>query len=83
VVQDLPRLRVPTLLVIGQADRTAVGKALVSKEVAATMGDYPALGRRAAKAIPGAKLVEIEAVGHVPHFEARDRFLAALFEFLE
>lgn len=82
VVQDLPRLRVPTLLVIGLADRTAVGKALVPKEVAATMGDYPALGKRAARAIPGAKLVEIQGVGHVPHFEARDRFEAALVEFL-
>ncbi len=82
VVQDLPRLRVPTLLVVGLADRTAVGKALVPKEVAATLGDYPALGKRAAKAIPGARLVEIEGVGHIPHFEARERFEAVLLEFL-
>jgi len=82
VLQDLPRLRVPTLLVIGQADRTAVGRTSVPKEVAAALGDFPALGKRAAKAIPGARLVEIEGVGHVPHFEAPERFEAALLEFL-
>ena len=82
VVQDLPRLRVPTLLVVGLSDRTAVGKALVPKEVAATLGDYPALGKRAAEAIPGARLVEIAGVGHIPHFEARERFEAVLLEFL-
>jgi pimeloyl-ACP methyl ester carboxylesterase len=82
VVQDLPRLAVPTLVVVGLADRTAVGKASVPKAVAATLGDYPTLGRRAAKAIPGARLVEIEGVGHVPHFEARERFEAELLRFL-
>ncbi len=82
VVQDLPRLAVPTLLVVGLADRTAVGKGLVSKEVAARLGDYPVLGKRAAAAIPGARLVELEGVGHAPHLEAPDRFLAALLDFL-
>jgi pimeloyl-ACP methyl ester carboxylesterase len=83
VVQDLPRLAVPTLLVIGQADRTAVGRDAVSPEVRATLGRYPELGRRAQAAIPGAKLVELEGVGHIPHLEAADRFHAALLEFLK
>jgi pimeloyl-ACP methyl ester carboxylesterase len=82
VVQDLPRVKVPTLLVIGQADRTTLGRGTLSKEVLATLGQYPELGRRAQKAIPGAKLAEIEGVGHIPHLEAADRFQAALFGFL-
>ena len=82
VVQDLPRLHLPTLLVIGQSDRTFVGRGSVSKEVAATLGRYPELGRRAAAAIPGAKLVEIPDCGHVPHLEAASRFHQALLEFL-
>jgi pimeloyl-ACP methyl ester carboxylesterase len=82
VVHDLPRLRAPTLLVIGQADRTVVGRNIVSKEVLATMGRYPELGRRAAKAIPGAKLVEVPDVGHIPHLEAPDAFEKALVEFV-
>jgi len=82
VVQDLPRLRVPAMLVIGQEDRTTLGRGALPKEVLATLGQYPDLGKRAAKAIPGAKLVEIESVGHIPHLEAADRFNAVLVEFL-
>ncbi len=82
VVQDLPRLAVPTLLVIGQSDRTTLGRGSLPPEVLATLGRYPELGRRAAKAIPGARLVELDGVGHIPHLEAPDRFHAALLEFL-
>jgi pimeloyl-ACP methyl ester carboxylesterase len=82
VVHDLPRLRLPTLLVIGQSDRTFVGRGSVPKEVAATLGRYPELGRRAAAAIPGAQLVELPDCGHIPHLEAAPRFRQALLEFL-
>jgi pimeloyl-ACP methyl ester carboxylesterase len=82
VVQDLPRVAVPTLLVIGQSDRTTLGRGSLPPEVLATLGRYPELGRRGAKAIPGARLVELDGVGHIPHLEAPDRFNAALLEFL-
>ena len=82
VVQDLPRLRLPTLLVIGQSDRTTLGRGSLPKEVLATLGRYPELGRKAAAAIHGSRLVEIPGVGHVPHLEAPARFHAALLEFL-
>jgi pimeloyl-ACP methyl ester carboxylesterase len=83
VVQDLPRLAVPTLLIIGQADRTTLGRGALSPEVLATLGRYPELGRRAQATIPGARLVELAGVGHIPHLEAPDRFEAALLEFLK
>jgi len=83
VVQDLPRLRVPTLLIIGQADRTTLGRGALTPEVLATLGRYPELGRRSQAAIPGAKLVELEGVGHIPHLEAPVPFHAALLDFLK
>ena len=83
VVQDLPRIAVPTLLVIGQADRTTLGRGALPPEVLATLGRYPELGRRAQATIPGARLVEIEGVGHIPHLESPDRFHAALLDFLK
>ena len=82
VVHDLPRLRAPTLLVIGQQDHTVVGRQLVSKEVLATLGDWPALGKKAAAAIPGARLIEVAEAGHVSHLEAPKRFVDALLGFL-
>jgi pimeloyl-ACP methyl ester carboxylesterase len=82
VVYDFPNVRAPTLLVIGQEDHTAPGKADVPPAVAAKLGDYRALGERAANAIPNAKLVRLEGVGHVPQFEAFERWQAALLPFL-
>tara|TARA_B100001750_G_scaffold119839_1_gene95031 strand:+ start:503 stop:1588 length:1086 start_codon:yes stop_codon:yes gene_type:complete len=82
VLHEFPDLAMPTLLIIGQRDRTAVGKGRVSAEVRATLGDYPALGRAAAAAIPDAELVELDDVGHVPQFEAFDRTMPPLLEFI-
>jgi pimeloyl-ACP methyl ester carboxylesterase len=82
VVHDLPRLRTPTLLVIGQQDRTVVGRQLVPKEILATLGNWPALGKKAAAAIPGAKLVEVAEAAHISHLEAPQRFNDAVLGFL-
>ena len=80
VVHEFDRLRVPTVLMIGLRDRTAIGRNLVDDELAARMGDYPALGKRAAQRIPDARLIEFDNVGHLPHIEAPARYLEALGE---
>ncbi|KAA9339599.1 alpha/beta hydrolase [Hymenobacter busanensis] len=83
VAYEFDCVRVPTLLIIGQADRTVVGKALVKDEkVLATLGQYPALGKRTAAQINGSKLVELPNVGHIPHLEAAEQFHKALLAFL-
>jgi pimeloyl-ACP methyl ester carboxylesterase len=82
VLYELPDLKAPTLLVIGQRDRTAIGKGWAAPEVAKRLGNYPELGRRAAAAIPGAKLVELPGVGHMPQVEAWADYERALLGFL-
>lgn len=81
VVDAFPRVSAPTLLIIGQRDRTALGKAWASPKVRATLGDYPRLGREAARAIPKAKLGELPALGHLPQVEAPDVVHAKLIDF--
>lgn len=83
VLYEFPDVHAKTLLIIGQLDRTAIGKDLVLKEVAETLGNYPELGRAAAAAIPNAKLVPLDGVGHVPHLEAYDSFWKAVYDFLK
>ncbi|MGN6106583.1 MAG: alpha/beta fold hydrolase [Kofleriaceae bacterium] len=83
VVQDLARIQAPTLLIIGQRDRTAIGKDRVPAEQAATLGDYPALGRATAARIAGARLVELPGVGHLPQIEAFDAYIEALLAFVQ
>ena len=82
VLYEFGRLKPPTLLVIGQRDRTAVGKDRAPKEAAARMGDYPALGRAAARSIPGARLVEIQEAGHIPQVESFPKYIRALLDFI-
>ena len=82
VCYEFSKLKIPTLLIIGQADRTAIGKELVSESVASTLGRYPELGRAAAATIPHCKLVELDGVGHLPHIEAFPRFIEPVKEFL-
>lgn len=80
VVHEFPMLRVPTLLMIGGKDRTAPGANRAPEAVAATLGNYPVLGRKTAEAIPDAQLVEFPALGHSPQVEAPDEFHAALLQ---
>lgn len=82
VVHELPRITVPTLLVIGERDRTAIGKQRASAAVAATLGDYAVLGRAAAQAIPNATLVALPGVGHMPQVEAWEAYRDALLAFV-
>ncbi|MCB2410274.1 alpha/beta fold hydrolase [Hymenobacter lucidus] len=83
VSYEFSRVQVPTLLIIGQADRTVVGKGLIKDpKVLAAMGQYPELGRRTAAQIKGAKLVALDKVGHIPHLEAFGQFRDALLGFV-
>jgi pimeloyl-ACP methyl ester carboxylesterase len=78
VVHEFDRIRVPVLLMIGGTDRTAPGANRAGPELAQRLGNYPELGRRAARTIPGAALIEFPELGHSPHVEAPDRFHKAL-----
>lgn len=78
VVHEFPDVKVPTLLFIGTKDHTIVGKNLLSEAEQAKYGQYNVLGKQIADKIPGAKLVEFEGVGHIPHIEVYDRFMKEL-----
>ncbi|MFB9862720.1 alpha/beta fold hydrolase [Rufibacter immobilis] len=82
VVYEFDQLQMPTLLLIGQRDRTALGKANAPAAAREKLGNYPALGKETARKIPHAKLVELDNVGHLPHIEAYDRFIQPLVAFL-
>lgn len=80
VVYEFSTLRVPTLLLIGTRDNTAIGKNLAPPEQRKNLGNYAVLGKQAAKAIPNATLVEFDDLGHSPQIQQPQRFHAALIQ---
>ena len=82
VVYELPRLAVPTLIVVGDKDRAAIGRNLVTPEVRETLGRLPELARQACSTIENCTVVVLNDAGHVPHLEVAEQFHAVLFSFL-
>lgn len=78
VVHEFANIKVPTLLIIGKEDKTIVGKGLLSAEDQKKYGQYNVLGKTTAAKIPGAKLIEFDNVGHIPHLEKPEEFIKAL-----
>ena len=82
VVYELGLLRMPTLLLIGDKDTTAIGKDAAPPEVRAKLGHYPELGKAAAKAMAHATLVEFPDLGHAPQMQDPQAFHRALLDWL-
>ncbi len=82
VLYEFSLIRTPTLVVVGKEDKTKVVRSAPA-DVWRALGNYPVLAKRTADAIPGAKLITYDNVGHVPHLEIPDKFHADLVAFLE
>jgi 3-oxoadipate enol-lactonase len=63
---DLARIRNPTLIVVGARDEATP----------------PALGRDLADRLANARLIELPGLGHCPHIQDPDAFVAAIAPFL-
>ncbi|RZJ29714.1 MAG: alpha/beta hydrolase [Flavobacterium sp.] len=82
VVYEFGNLKMPVLLIIGQEDRTALGKDKAPEEAKSKLGNYPQLGKATAAKIKNAKLVELPGLGHSPHIENYNAVIKPLLEFL-
>jgi pimeloyl-ACP methyl ester carboxylesterase len=82
IVYELNNLKTPTLLIIGQEDRTIVGKDQLNENDKMKFGQYPLLGKKTRNRIGGSKLAELPGIGHIPHIQDTPLFLKTLNEFL-
>ncbi len=82
VLYELPLVRAKTLIVGGDADRSAIGRNRVPPAVRDTMGRFTELIPAAARAIPDATAIVLNNVGHIAHLEVPEQFHAILFSFL-
>jgi pimeloyl-ACP methyl ester carboxylesterase len=83
VYYEFKDLQMPTLLLIGDKDTTAIGSDIAPPEVKAKLGKYQDLGPQVAKLIPQGELVTFEGMGHAPQIEEPRRFNRTLVQWLE
>ena len=82
VVYEFKDLKMPTLLMIGDADTTAIGSDIAPPQVKAKIGHYAVLGKQAAHIIPHSTLIEFHGLGHAPQMEEPEQFHNALLGWL-
>lgn len=83
VYYEFKNLSMPTLLLIGNADTTAIGSDIAPPAVKARLGRYEVLGKQVAELIPRSTLVEFPNLGHAPQMEEPERFHQALLGWLD
>jgi pimeloyl-ACP methyl ester carboxylesterase len=83
VFYDFEKLKMPTVLLIGQKDNTAIAKDAAPEALRKSLGNYPELGKAAAKRIPQATLVEFAGLGHAPQIQDPEQFNKVLVESLK
>ena len=83
VIYEFPKLTVPTVLMIGDADTTAIGSDIAPPEVKAKLGKYAVLGKQAAALIPGSRLIVFPGMGHAPQMEEPAQFNRQLVEAMD
>lgn len=81
VIDEMPSVATPTLLMVGARDHTAPRRNIASPEDRDRMGHIAELGRALAAKMPQASVVEFDT-GHLIHLEATEAFNAALLRFL-
>ncbi|KAB8313439.1 alpha/beta hydrolase [Erwinia endophytica] len=80
VYYEFKDLTMPTTLMIGTSDTTAIGSDIAPPAVKARIGHYNELGKQVAKLIPHSTLIEFPGMGHAPQMEDPARFNQALIK---
>jgi pimeloyl-ACP methyl ester carboxylesterase len=83
VVYEFPLITSKTLLLIGDKDNTAIGKAWAPDSIKPLLWRYEVLGKKAAALINGSKLMEFADLDHAPQIQAPDVFHEALMGWLK
>lgn len=80
VVYEFKNLKMKTVLINGDRDKTAPGKPWALPGKAEQMGNYPELGKQVSKIIPQGRLIELKGLGHVPFIEDFNVFAKVFFK---
>jgi pimeloyl-ACP methyl ester carboxylesterase len=80
VVYEFSLLKMPTTLMLGDHDTTAIGSDIAPPDVRARIGRYDLLGKEVVQHIPRGRLIEFAGYGHAPQIEDPAMFHKALLD---
>jgi pimeloyl-ACP methyl ester carboxylesterase len=75
IVSKLSLIKNKTFLIIGTRDKTGPGRGWLKDGEKRKLGQYKKLGKSANKLIKNSVLLELDGLGHMPHFENYDLFI--------
>jgi len=82
VLYEFKNLSMPVLLIVGEKDRTVLGKNLLSKNEQAPHGNFPILAKKEAAQMKNARVIIVPGVGHIPHIQKTEVFNTDAIKFL-
>ena len=82
IIQELPNLKAPSLLIVGDKDTTAIGSKWAPASIKPLLGHYSILGPKVAAEIPNCTYVHFPDLGHAPQIQDPDSFHAAVLGYL-
>ncbi|WP_158967527.1 alpha/beta fold hydrolase [Paraglaciecola sp. L3A3] len=83
IVDKFSQITNETVLIIGTRDKTGPGRGWLKEGVTRKLGEYKKLGKNAQKMIKGATLIELDGLGHMPHYEDYSVFSKAFNQALK
>ena len=83
VCYEWDRIRQSVLLIVGELDRTVVGKELLPETRKNDYGNYPQLGKKTRDAMPHCKLIETPGMGHITHIQDPALFEKIVLDFID
>ncbi len=83
ILYDFDKLNLPTLIIVGELDKTFIGKEMLSPKKQKLYGNYPLLANKAGKKIKKSQVIILPGVGHIPHLQTIDVFRKNVLTFLK
>ncbi|MEP6616546.1 MAG: alpha/beta hydrolase [Ginsengibacter sp.] len=82
VLYDFKKLEMPVLFIVGQLDRTILGKEKLDKAKQHLHGNFPSLAKKASMQIKDSKVIVLPGVGHIPHIQETKTFNNKVLAFM-
>ncbi|MBU2926037.1 alpha/beta hydrolase [Colwellia sp. 1_MG-2023] len=83
IVDRFSQIKNDTVIIIGTRDTTGPGRGWMKAGETRKLGNFKQLGVDTQNRIAGSTLIELEGLGHMPHYEDYDAFIKAFHQALD